>query len=122
MASKQRKKDAYVAHEDPLDECLALGGRPSCKQEVKLQDSLSPTLSVTSLNKTNEARRKDTRLFAVETTTGKGTFFFLTFALHPNPPVSVHPIIARQLCIEAPYSPFKVYGPMKHSWREKPYS
>lgn len=95
MDSKHRNKIPlwlfFVPHEGPLDECLALGGRPSLKQEVKLQGSLSHrTLSVAYLSKTNKARRKDTRSFAVETT-GKGTFFFLDLLyvlalLCPPPP------------------------------------
>lgn len=72
------KRDAmgffFVPHEGPLDECLALGGRPSCKQEVELQGGLNHLISVAHQNKTNKARREDTRSFAVETT-GKGMVF-----------------------------------------------
>lgn len=91
MASKQRSKMPrwlpFVPQEGSLDECLALGGRPSCKQEGKLQGSLSHTLSAACLDKTNNERRKDTRSLAVETT-GKRTCFFFSFDLHPNPPVA----------------------------------
>lgn len=73
-----------------LMNALALGGRPSCKQESKLQGSLSHTLSAACLDKANKTRQKDTRSLAVETI-GKGTFFPLRFDLHPNPPLSPQP-------------------------------